>query len=335
MARINLIDENTMTRDQRAAFDLLPSNLARGLVNTDPRVVAAKFRLASTYAASGLDPQLRELVMMRVAALCDSDYERLQHRHKAIATGLTDAELSAIEAGDQTQLDPRKATTLRFVDDCYYRTKVSEPVLAAARSQVSDSDLVVIILIIGSQMQTARFVETLEIDLDEAPANWDALDRPSADDDVRAATLKLVGAYQTLLAEKRWDEWIDLWAEDAELSFPFAPLGRKSVYRGRAEILGYMSAVGRVVVDSLDTARLFPAQEPNVAVVEFTVTGHAPATGAPYNQSFVIFFETKKGKIWRYREYWNPLVTIDAVGDLETWTNGFGSPDPARDAWGS
>ena len=59
MAHINLIDENAMTPEQQAAFDLLPSNLARGLVNTDPRIVAAKFRLAGTYVACDLDPQLQ------------------------------------------------------------------------------------------------------------------------------------------------------------------------------------------------------------------------------------------------------------------------------------
>ncbi|WP_158090368.1 nuclear transport factor 2 family protein [Mycobacterium sp. IEC1808] len=327
-----------MAPEERAAFDLLPSNLARGLVNTDPRIVAAKFRLAGTYATCDLDPQLRELVMMRVAALCDSEYERLQHRDKARAAGLTDPELRAVEAGDQTRLDSRKATVLRFVDECYYRTKVSEPVLTAARDYVSDSDLIAIILIIGSQMQTARFVETFEIDLDDAPANWDALERrpaSSGDDDTRAAMLQLVGAYQTLLVEKRWEEWIELWAEDGELFFPFAPLGRKSVYRGRAEILGYMKDVSRVAVDTLDTIRLFPMQDPNAAVIEFSVKGHAPGTGAPYNQSFVLIVEAKGGKIWRYREYWNPLVTIDALGDRETWTEGFGVPDPTRDAWGS
>lgn len=211
--------------------------------------------------------------------------------------------------------------------------------MTAARCDLSDSDLIAVILIIGSQMQTARFVETFEIDLDEAPAKWDAVERAvtssSQDDDVRAATLQLVGDYQVLIAQKRWDEWIELWAEDGELCFPFAPLGRKSVYRGRAEILDYMSAVGRVAVDSLETGRLFPMQDPHVAVAEFTVKGHAPETGAPFNQSYVLFFETKGGKISRYREYWNPLVTIDALGDRQTWADGFGSPDPTRDAWGS
>jgi ketosteroid isomerase-like protein len=120
-----------------------------------------------------------------------------------------------------------------------------------------------------------------------------------------------------------------------ELCFPFAPLGRKSVYRGRAEILAYMSSVGRVAADALDTVRLFPMQDLHIAVAELTIKGHAPATGAPYNQTLVLCFETKVGKLWRYREYWNPLVTIDALGGRETWTDGFGSPDPTRDAWGS
>jgi uncharacterized protein len=157
----------------------------------------------------------------------------------------------------------------------------------------------------------------------------------SSEDDARAATLRLVSAYGALLGQKRWDEWIELWAEDGELRFPFAPLGRKSICRGRAEILAYMSAAGRVVADTHETVRLYPMQNPHIAVMELTVKGHTPSTGAPYNQTFVLFLETKGGKIWRYREYWNPLVTIDALGGRETWTDGFGSPDPTRDAWGS
>lgn len=76
-------------------------------------------------------------------------------------------------------------------------------------------------------------------------------------------------------------------------------------------------------------------QDPHIAVAELTIKGHAPVTGAPYNQTFVLFFEIKDGKLFRYREYWNPIVTIDALGGRETWTHGFGLPDPTHDAWGS
>jgi len=62
-------------------------------------------------------------------------------------------------------------------------------------------------------------------------------------------------------------------------------------------------------------------------VVELSFKGRALANGAPYNQSIVIFFETKDGKLQHYREYWNPLITIDAIGGRDKWAEGFGFPE--------
>lgn len=157
----------------------------------------------------------------------------------------------------------------------------------------------------------------------------------STDDEIRAATFALVSAYQTLLGQGRWEEWIALWAEDGELDFPFAPKGRQRTYRGKAQILAYMSATpGRVAVDALDQVRAMPMLDPAMAVVELTIKGHIPKTGAAYDQAYVLFFETKGGKLWRYREYWNPLVSIDAIGDRQAWAEGFGSPLAGADGEG-
>lgn len=152
----------------------------------------------------------------------------------------------------------------------------------------------------------------------------------SNDDERRAATLKLMGAYQTLLGQGRFDEWIELWADDGVLEFPFAPAGRRRAYQGKAGILAYMKhATGRIAADSVEHMQVFPMQDPDIGVVELTIKGRALASGAPYNQSFVIFFETQDGKLRRHREYWNPLVTIDAMGGREAWAAGFGFPEEA------
>jgi ketosteroid isomerase-like protein len=146
------------------------------------------------------------------------------------------------------------------------------------------------------------------------------------DEAARGRTLKLIGAYQTLMGQRRWDEWTQLWAEDAVLEFPFAPKGRRSVYRGRAEILAYMqAALGRIAIDATDGLRVFPMLDPEIAAVEFAVRGRATTTGRPYNQRYLIIFETTDGKIRHYREYWNPLVSMDAFG--EGWAAAFGSPE--------
>ena len=144
--------------------------------------------------------------------------------------------------------------------------------------------------------------------------------------EVRKHTLSLVTDYQTLLAQKKLDEWIELWADNGILEFPYAPAGRKSCYRGKTEIFEYMTkALGRVVIDGIERSRLYSMEDPQIAVAEVAVKGHALATGAAYNRRYVTFIETRNGKIAHYREYWNPLITIDAYGGRDVWTSGFGS----------
>ena len=148
------------------------------------------------------------------------------------------------------------------------------------------------------------------------------------DDEIRAQTIQLATAYQILIGQGKWDEWIELWADDGVLEFPFAPPGRQSIYRGKDEILAYMKAAsGKMKIDGITAMRVQPALDPHAVTVELTVTGAMLKTGKPYNQRFVFFFEVKDGKLAAYREYWNPLITIDANnGDREAWTAAFGKP---------
>jgi uncharacterized protein len=44
-----------------------------------------------------------------------------------------------------------------------------------------------------------------------------------------------------------------------------------------------------------------------VAIIEMTMTGTVTATGAPYEQSYVVVLTVRDGLIARYRDYWNPL----------------------------
>lgn len=151
---------------------------------------------------------------------------------------------------------------------------------------------------------------------------------PSNDEIRRAETLKLLGDYQALLGQGRLAEWIELWAEDGVLEFPYAPAGRRRAYQGKADILAYMThASGRVAADSVEQMRISPMLDPGMAVVELSFKGRALANDAPYNQSPVFIFEVRDGRMQRHREYWNPLVTIDAIGGRDAWASGFGFPE--------
>jgi len=135
------------------------------------------------------------------------------------------------------------------------------------------------------------------------------------DQAIRDQTVALMQAYQTLITEQRFDEWIELWADDGVCEFPFAAEGRPNRLCGKGEILEYMTQYpGRISIEGVDELRVHLGLDPHVAVVEMTIRGLATETGKPYNQQFVIVGETKDGKLAHYREYWNPLISAEAFG---------------------
>ena len=134
------------------------------------------------------------------------------------------------------------------------------------------------------------------------------------DEGIRLETLALMQQYQRLLTEARFGEWIELWADDGVCEFPFASPGRPRLLQGKEQILAYMTAYpSRIFIEGVDKLRVHPALDPNVVVVEMTIKGRAVETDKPYNQQYVIVAETRDGKLTHYREYWNPLVSAEAL----------------------
>jgi hypothetical protein len=135
----------------------------------------------------------------------------------------------------------------------------------------------------------------------------------ATDEQIRDQTLVLMARYQELITARRFDEWIDLWADDAVCEFPFAGPGRPARLTGKAEILDYMSAYpGTISIEATQDFQVHPGLDPNVLVVELTIAGTAVQTGRPYNQQFVIIARAQDGRLAHYREYWNPLVSAEA-----------------------
>ena len=148
-------------------------------------------------------------------------------------------------------------------------------------------------------------------------------------DGVRQRTMAVARQYQSLLAQGRLDEWIDLWDEDGVLEFPFAPTRHVIAQHGKTEILAYMrAAAGGIVTDEVTELRAHPGLDPEILVVELETRGHLAETGAPYDQKYVCIFQTHGGRILRYREYWNPLISIEAHGGLDQWRASHSSQAP-------
>jgi len=172
MARIPLVAVETMTPEQRAQYDRFPSNLTRALLVVEPRLARALPELANALRASGFDRKWREGVILRVAALSGSAYERMEHLEQAQKVGWRTAEIAAIEAGDAGPLPDAFAALMAFVEACVSSPRVADSLFAEARSVVSDRDLATVILLVGHYMMIARYLETLDVELDPTPDSW-------------------------------------------------------------------------------------------------------------------------------------------------------------------
>ena len=172
MSRIPLVAVEEMTAEQRAQYDRFPSNLTRGLLVLDQRLADVLPNLANALRGSGLDPKIREAVILRVAALQGSAYERMQHLDQAKKVGWSDAEIAAIEFHEKAPVPERLAPILAFVDACIASPRVPDETFAAAREVLSDRDLATVIVLVGHYMLVARFTGILQIELDEHPDSW-------------------------------------------------------------------------------------------------------------------------------------------------------------------
>jgi alkylhydroperoxidase family enzyme len=171
MARLDYIDPARASHGVRAQFGRLPINLTRMLLHA-PEEAAGFLDLVTGFRHGALDPKLRETVILRVATDEDNLYQRMQHLPAAGMAGLTGEEIDAITRGDLVRLDPRLTVAVRFVDECVNRVKVSDATFADAQRVFSPREIVEMTLLTGFYMMTARFLATLAIDLDDAPADW-------------------------------------------------------------------------------------------------------------------------------------------------------------------
>lgn len=173
MPRIPLVRVEDMTPEQRAQYDRFPSHLTQGLLLTEQRLAGALPNTANALRTSGLNPKLREGIILRIAALSGSAFERMQHLGEAKKAGWTDAEVLDIEAGDPLAHLGEMTSILKFVDECVASPQMSEATFAGVSRLLSPRDLVTVILLVGHYMTVARFIAVLGIDLDLEPSNWE------------------------------------------------------------------------------------------------------------------------------------------------------------------
>jgi AhpD family alkylhydroperoxidase len=170
MARIPYPDPDAAPEPVREALAALPQlNIFRMIAHAESAFRPfLRFGMA-LLTQSMLDPRLRELVILRVAALSGARYEWIQHEQIALALGVTADQVAAIEAGDldSKAISAAERTVLLFTTEAVAEVRVSDTTFAATAALLAPRALVELLLTIGQYMMLARVMETLELELDE------------------------------------------------------------------------------------------------------------------------------------------------------------------------
>lgn len=125
-------------------------------------------RFAEALMPGGTLPRAdTELVILRVAHLCECEYERIPHERIAAQAGLSPEQIAAAGAGPGAGVwGPGERALLRAVDELFERRRVSDDTWEALRGRYSEEQLIELLMLIGHYEMLAGVINSLGIQPD-------------------------------------------------------------------------------------------------------------------------------------------------------------------------
>ncbi|PTA43156.1 nuclear transport factor 2 family protein [Micromonospora sp. RP3T] len=117
-----------------------------------------------------------------------------------------------------------------------------------------------------------------------------------------------------LLLTKDMAGFIELFASDGVMEFPFAPAGQPNRLAGRAELHDYLIDYPNILdIREFTDVTVHETVDPAVVVTEFTAAGVVVATGRPYQLRYIAVLTGRDGHLVHYRDYWNPQAAQELL----------------------
>jgi 4-carboxymuconolactone decarboxylase len=170
--RILPVPEDQWTPEQRTILETLVPyqrllNVYRTLVRHP--ALAERFFVFSRYilSASTLPTRDRELVILRVGWLCDSEYEWSRHTILARRVGLTELEIHRIIDGPAAPgWSPFDATLLQAVDELHANAVISDATWKALAQHYTEQQLMDLVFTVGEYTLVSMVINSFGIQLD-------------------------------------------------------------------------------------------------------------------------------------------------------------------------
>lgn len=119
---------------------------------------------------SAIDPQLREIAILRVGFLSHASYEVHQHKRVARKIGLSDAKITALENDPESPVfSALEKLVIRYTDEVVKHVKASDALFNELLAQLDNRRMAELTLTIGFYMAVSRFLENFEVEIEPQP----------------------------------------------------------------------------------------------------------------------------------------------------------------------
>lgn len=114
-----------------------------------------------------LDARLRELAILRIAFLCDSQYEWYQHEILAKQIGVSELQISAARQDEGSLVfNDQERAVLKYTEEITVNVKSSEESFSELAQFLSNQEIVELTLTIGFYNMVARFLENTGVEIE-------------------------------------------------------------------------------------------------------------------------------------------------------------------------
>jgi alkylhydroperoxidase family enzyme len=123
--------------------------------------------------ATTLSPRQRELLVLRVAAVREAEYEWLQHTVIAADIGMSEDEVERVAGGpDAPGWSPLDAALLRAVDELLADARIGERSWAVLAAELDPQQLLDLVFTVGAYETLAMAMRTFDVEVDDDLARW-------------------------------------------------------------------------------------------------------------------------------------------------------------------
>jgi alkylhydroperoxidase family enzyme len=178
MARLPYPDLNDLSAENRDLMASLPPLNVFRMMSGAGASFAPFMQFISAYLNDGvLPPELRELVILRVGHLCGSQYEIHQHERVSRTIGVSESRIQAVKGSIPNNVFSKaENAALLFTDEQVAQVKVSDATFRAAHEHLTDAQTVELTIVVGTYLMVCRFLETLEVELEETDIDGSGLE---------------------------------------------------------------------------------------------------------------------------------------------------------------